>query len=140
MLNVIWILNTGCVSTEIILNFTGYTHVDMIFFFYSPALKGFLSRSFIDAKTWLTSLWCASSALTARITSLIVWLSGSCQYCTAISGAGRFFHIGSRPASISSIMWLYVLTASSSKYPTNLKIKMKVSWSDWKKMKFKVIK
>ena len=42
------------------------------------------------------------------------------KYFIASSGAGSLASIGRLPLSMSSMMWVYVITASSSRYPTNL--------------------
>ena len=90
------------------------------FYFHLPGPNGlscFRSRS---PSVWFTILWWASSALMAKITSLIIAPSPNFQYWTAISGAGRWVHIGSLPSSNLVRMSVYVTTACSSRYPTNL--------------------
>ncbi len=46
---------------------------------------------------------------------LMVAFSASLQYPTAMRGAGMVLHMGSLPASNSSRMSVYVMTASSSR-------------------------
>lgn len=68
---------------------------------------------------WLTSRCFASSARTYSSNERILRCpSGICQYLIAISGADSLSHAGRWPFSRSSIAFEYVITASSSRYPT----------------------